>query len=371
MIQTRRRINMGQAALLLLLMAVLILALGGCDRGQADRVPDDTNRQETHMIVDSVGREVEVPVDPQRIACLCPEAGYALALYGQGDRIVATSGGMQRDRLLVEMYPHLKGLPIPKKNEVINAEELLRAGAQLVFVKRDSVTNKAEMDKLKKLKIPVVAMHYESMEEQQYAMQMVAEIVGCEEEGQKYLDFYRETVREVQQRTAEIKENERVSIYHSASEATRTDVADSLAGDWTKAAGVINVSIAEQLNYDDGNHYASLEQILLWDPDYILANDPNVVGYIMEHEQWRALKAVKNKRVLPLPIGISRWGHTSSLETPLAVLWTAKLAYPEQFEDWDMEETVRMFYKEFFDWELEDETITKILSGSGMRDAKS
>jgi len=369
LIHIRRKISIGQACLLLLLLTAL--ALTGCNRDQADKGKATPDQHATHVIVDSVGREVEVPLDPERIACLCPEAGYALALYGQGDKIVATSGGMQRDRLLVEMYPHLKGLPVPKKNEVINAEELLRAEAQLVFVKRDSVNNKAEMDKLAKLKIPVVAMHYESMEEQQYAMQMVARIVGCEDEGQKYQEFFQDTIKQVQERTARITDDKRVRIYHSAAEATRTDTADSLAGDWTQAAGVINASTAAELNFTDGNHYASLEQILLWDPDYILVNDPNVVGYIMGHEHWRPLQAVKNNRVLPLPIGISRWGHTSSLETPLAILWTAKLAYPEQFDDWDMEATVRIFYKEFFDWELDDEDIAKILSGQGMRDAKS
>jgi len=369
LIHTRRKISIGYAGLLLLLLAAM--ALTGCSRDQADQGKAAPQEQKNHIIVDSVGREVEVPVDPERIACLCPESGYALALYGQGDKIVATTGGMQRDRLLVEMYPHLKGLPVPKSSEVINAEELLRTGADLVFVKGDTTSNKAEMDKLEKVKIPVVAMKYNSMEEQQFAMEMVARIVGCEEEGQKYQAFYQDTIKEVQERTAVIPDDQRVRIYHSVSEATRTDTADSLAGDWTKAAGVINVSTEAELKFTDGNHYASLEQILLWDPDYILANDPNVVGYIMGHEHWRPLQAVKNERVLALPIGISRWGHTSSLETPLAVLWTAKLAYPEQFEDWDMGATVRIFYKEFFDWDLSDEDIDKILSGQGMRDAKS
>jgi len=369
LIQTRRKTTIGNACLLLLLMAALFLT--GCSTDQADKGKAAPDQAATRTIVDCVGREVEIPANPERIACLCPESGYALALYGQGDKIVATTGGMQRDRLLVEMYPHLKGLPVPKSSEVINAEELLRTGADLVFVKGDTTSNKAEMDKLEKIKIPVVAMQYNSMEEQQFAMQMVAEIVGCEAEGQKYQEFYRDTVRKVQERTAGLPDDKRIRIYHSVSEATRTDTADSLAGDWTQAAGVINVSAEAELKLTDGNSYASLEQILLWDPDYILVNDPNVVGYIMGHEHWRPLKAVKNDQVLPLPIGISRWGHTSSLETPLAVLWTAKLAYSEQFEDCDMEATVRDFYKEFFDWELDDETIAKIISGQGMRDDKS
>ncbi|HNX28648.1 MAG TPA: ABC transporter substrate-binding protein [Syntrophomonadaceae bacterium] len=352
-----------------ILIFILIFCATGCNNRQASN--DNQEQKATQIITDCTGREVEVPINPERIACLCPESGYALALYGQGDKIVATTGGMQRDLLLVEMYPHIKGLPIPKSSEVINVEELLSTNADLVFVKGNTTSNQAEMDKLNKVKIPAVALQYDSMAEQQYAMQMIAKIIGCEAEGQKYQDFYQETVEQVKERVAMVPDDERVSIYHSVSEATRTDTDGSLADDWTKAAGVINVSTHQELKFTDGNNYASMEQILMWDPDYILVNDPNVQGYIMEHEHWAPLQAVKNKRVLPLPNGISRWGHDSSLETPLAVLWTAKLAYPELFNDWDMVKTTRDFYEEFFDWQLDDTEIEKILNGKGMREGKS
>lgn len=353
----------------LVFLLVLVLALTGCNNGQiGSKIPVD---KKTQLITDSVGRQVEVPVNPERIACLCPESAYALAMYGQGNKIVATTGGMQRDLLLVEMYPHIKGLPIPKTSGVINIEELINTRVELVFVKGDTTSNEAEMEKLNKVKIPVIALQYASMAEQQYALQMVAKIVGSEEKGQRYTEFYQQMIAEVQERVAAVPNKDRIKIYHSVSEATRTDTTGTLAADWTKAAGVINVSVGQSLKFMDGDHYAGLEQILLWDPDYILVNDPNVAGYIMGHEHWRPLQAVKNNRVLPLPNGISRWGHTSSLETPLAALWTAKLAYPQLFNDWDMVEATRDFYQEFFDWQLDDATIEKILSGRGMREAKS
>jgi len=327
-------------------------------------------KQDTKVITDCVGRKVEVPVNPQRIACLCPEGGQFLTLYGQGDKIVATTDGMQRDVLLMEMYPHIKGLPIPKKSGVINIEELIDAKPDLVFVKKETTSNEAEMEKLQKTGIPVVALEYMNMEEQKYALQMVASILNTEEECQRYLDFYQRMISTVQERVAQLPEEEKVTIYHAVKEATRTDAAGSMAADWTKAAGVINVSVGEELKFLDGDYYASLEQILLWDPDYILVNDPNVVGYIMNHEQWRPLQAVKKNRVLPLPNGLSRWGHPSSVETPLAIIWTASTVYPELFEDIDMKAITRDFYAEFFDWQLDDASIARILSSQGMRNDK-
>ncbi len=354
---------------LLMIILALSFMLTGCDISQPQ--PERTEQADTRKVTDCAGRSVTVPANPQRIACLCPEAGHAMAMYGKGDQIVAAVGGMQRDLLLMEMYPHIKNVPVPKVSGVINIEELAACQPDLVFVKADTVSNPAEMDKLNKVGIPAIAIGFNSMQEQQEAMQLIALIVGAEAEGQKYNKFYQQTIVMVAERVGKIAPDDRVRIYHSLNEATRTDIEGSLPADWTRAAGVINVSVDENLKFAEGKYYASLEQILLWDPDYILVNDPNVVGYIMQHEQWRPLQAVKNRRVLAMPNGISRWGHFSSLETPLAVLWTATTVYPDKFQDIDMKGVTRDFYRQFFDWELDDTEINKILSGQGMRGKKS
>ena len=342
---------------------------GGCGYKPTDQQPPAET--ELHTVVDCAGRRVEVPTNPQRIACLCPEAGHALAMYGKGATIVAAVGGMQRDKLLVEMYPHIAEVPVPKSSSVINIEELAATQPDLVFIKEDTINNEAEMEKLSRARIPVIAIKFNTMEEQLYALQVIAQVVGAESEWQKYKEFYLNTLDLVQERVKSIPDAERIRIYHSVNEATRTDLRGTLPAEWTKAAGVINVSVDQELKAAEGKYYASIEQILLWNPDYILVNDPNVVGYIMGHEHWRPLQAVKNKRVLAMPNGLTRWGHFSSLETPLAVLWTAKTVYPEHFQDVDMTAVTHDFYKQFFAWELDETTIVKILSGQDMRGAKS
>lgn len=350
------------------LIIFLMITLAGCGSDVAVNSTPASGKMQT--ITDCAGRTVQVPVDPQRIACLCPEAGHALAMYDKGQNIVAAVNGMQRDKLLVEMYPHITEVPVPKANGAINIEELIAVQPDLVFIKAETIKNDAEMEKLAKTGIPVLGIQFTNMREQQEAMRIIAQAVGAEAAWQKYQDFYESTVALVQDRVADLPDDERIRIYHSVNEATRTDQKDSLPADWTQAAGVVNVSINEDSKLEDGG-YVSLEQILLWDPDYILVNDPNVVGYIMENEQWASLQAVKNGKVLPMPNGISRWGHFSSLETPLAVLWTAKTVYPERFEHIDMKTITRDFYKQSFDWNLDDKTIDKILSGQDMRGSKN
>jgi iron complex transport system substrate-binding protein len=72
-----------------------------------------------------------------------------------------------------------------------------------------------------------------------------------------------------------------------------------------------------------------------------------------------------------LPIGISRWGHPGSLETPLAILWTAKSVYPDRFLELDMQRETDNFYRNFFNHVLSAEMIAQILNGRGMRLTKN
>jgi iron complex transport system substrate-binding protein len=161
-----------------------------------------------------------------------------------------------------------------------------------------------------------------------------------------------------------------VRIYHSVNEAVRTDSKGTLPADWTEAAGVINVSVNEDLKFSNNKYFANMEQILLWNPDAILVNEQGVADYILTEKQWAPLKAVQNKRVYQMPNGISRWGHPGSLETPLAVLWTCKILYPELCQDIDMMQETKSFYQDFFNLDLSDEMAAKVLSGIGMREPK-
>ena len=106
---------------------------------------------------------------------------------------------------------------------------------------------------------------------------------------------------------------------------------------------------------------------MLWDPGVILVNEPGVDNYILTNKQWSPLQAVKNKQVYQLPNGVSRWGHTSSPETPLVILWTAKTLYPDLFADLDLVAETKYFYQEFFGIQLSDTEADQILYGGGMR----
>jgi iron complex transport system substrate-binding protein len=137
-----------------------------------------------------------------------------------------------------------------------------------------------------------------------------------------------------------------------------------------KITGVINVARKTPGNILEGKNFAGIEQILLWNPEVILANEPEALSLMMTDKKWAAIDAVKNKRVYQMPIAISRWGHPGSIETPLAIMWTAKKMHPSLFADIDMKRETKYYYKHFFNYNLSDQKAQTILEGELVRKPK-
>lgn len=345
-----------------------ILLLTGCQSDRKDTPPPV--RRETQKVTDYMGRIVDVPLQTDRIGCLYAISGHVVTMLGKGEHIVAVVEGLKRDVILREINPQIAQAGTPKSGEAVNIEELARLNPDVVFVQSTTARNAAEMEKFAKFHIPVLTMDYRNMAEQQTAVRMIGQAIGARDRAEEYIKYYQACVDRVTQKIKGIPMEKRIRVYHSVNEATRTDARDTLPADWLQAAGALNVSVGQNLRVDEDKYFAGIEQILQWDPDVILVNEEGVDKYILSNEHWANLKAVKDKKVYKMPNGISRWGHPGSLETPLAVLWTAKTLYPELFQDLDMVKETKFFYEKFFNFSITDETAKQILRGEGMREAK-
>lgn len=352
---------------------LVILVLQGCALKQGDKSTGglDENSQSPVTVVDYLGREVTISKPISRIACGYAYTGHVVTMLGRAEDIVAVVGGLQRDKVLTSTYPHIKDLPVPFSSGTVNIEELLMTQPDIVFLRSDTASNDSVTSKLDQLKIPYVAIEFSSMEEQMESISIIGQVIGAEEKANRYIDYYKKVIEDTQKVSSTIKDEEKVKLYHSVNEAVRTDIKDSLPADWIGVTAGINVSIKDELKTSGDKSFASLEQIYLWDPDIIIANESGVPDYMLSNEQWASLRVVKDKKVYQIPNGISRWGHPGSLETPLAILWTSKLLYPQYFEHINMEEVTKNYYEEFFNITLDKEEVKEILKGQGMREAKT
>ncbi|MBB6480398.1 ABC transporter substrate-binding protein [Spirochaeta isovalerica] len=334
--------------------------------GQNDEL-EKSALPERQTVIDSWGREVSIPDDIERIGCLYAFTAHVVTMLGRGDDIEAVVYGSKRDRLLIEINPHIAEAGIPSDDGIINIEELLKLDLDVIFLKGETALLDTEVEKLERFGLDYIVIDYETVEEQQRAIEIIGAVIGREKEAAAYNSFYNDAFRRVEEALVSLEEEEKLRVFHSVNEASRTDAPGTLGAQWTAAAGVINVSINDPLRFHDNKHFASLEQIYLWDPDVIIYNQEGVGDYILGSEKWSGLKAVRKGKVYQIPVGISRWGHPGGMETPLALLWTASTLYPAYFPDLDMHEEIRKFYGTFFDYRPDDVMIESILSGKGMR----
>lgn len=346
---------------------LILILLAGCSA--EDTQGENEQAGQPVVIVDSVGRQVEIPADFEKIATLDPFAGQCVIMYGYGDQMPATISGVKRDLLLQEISPTLADAAVVKDSGSMNAEAVLALGIDLIFVKSDMYFNDAEKEKLDNVGIPYVVIDYQTIEEQMATFEMIGKALGEEEEAGKMVEWYQDSIAWAESIVAKVPSDQRPSLYHSVNESLRTDIAGSLEAEWIGVTGVSNVSLEDNLFLNEGKTYTNLEQIYAWDPDLIICNETGIDDFILGDPKWQGLDAVKESRVYQIPIGVSRWGHPSSTETSLGIMWLTDLLYHDYTENFDLNEKMVEFYMEFYEYDLTEEMSDRILSGEGIRSA--
>ncbi|MBQ6454298.1 MAG: ABC transporter substrate-binding protein, partial [Coriobacteriales bacterium] len=167
---------------------------------------------DTQVVADSLGRQVEVPRDCQRIAALDSFAGEALIMAGAGPLVVTVPNGVSSDVILQEIYPGLADLPSPKSSGAVNIEALGALEPDVVLIRSSLYYSADEVAKLDKLGIPYLVVDYQSVEGQIDALRLLQQLLPAEQAQRMGLIIatYEDAVARVEDRAARIPVDERV-----------------------------------------------------------------------------------------------------------------------------------------------------------------
>lgn len=346
------------------LFLVFVIVLSGTSCSVSEQAGSDGA---TKAVEDCLGRTVEIPKNPKRVTCMYASTAHMMAMLGKEDLIVGCVDGIKRDMYMRYKIPSIDSLFEPYRNGSINAEELVEMNTDLVLLRTDVAMSESEMEKLDKLDIPYVVVDYYSIEQLRNCITLMGEIFDEQERAASYLKFMDDTFDLVSKRVSVIADDDRYRVYHSITEATKTDVKGSICGEIMDIAGIVDISIEKGLTSSQKNTTTTLEEIYSWDPYAIVANEYLVADYIRAQKKWQGLTAVKNGRVYTLPIGVTRWCHHGSMEPQMGSLFLATLFYPDLFSDFDFDKYVKDYYEEYFGLSLSDDDLKGLLDGTGMR----
>jgi len=113
----------------------------------------------------------------------------------------------------------------------------------------------------------------------------------------------------------------------------------------------------------------SFEQILNWNPDYLIINsrssagiDSAMVANLLKDKVWQSLDAVKNNRILVVPTVPFNWiGRPPGINRLIGIRWLASELYPK-IAHLDMAQEVSRFYSLFYHVRLTEGQIKALLN---------
>ena len=334
--------------LAMLLAVVMVLSLAACGT-QSSPQTDDTTR----VFTDSVGREVEVPAQIDKVALSGPMAQIVLFALCP-DKLVGVSNAWSTE---AEQYLDEKYFTMPEIGQLyggkgeLNPETLLQSGAQIVIDVGEPKGSIAEdLDALQEQTgIPFVHITA-TTETTGDAYRMLGDLLNMKDEAETLAAY----CEKVYDRT--------VSIAGSAEKANVLYVTGDM-GQNVIAAGSYhaeildlltnNLAVVDEPSSKGTGNEVSMEQILTWDPDVVIFAPESIYDTVADDAAWQSVTAIKNGAYYEVPFVPYNWmGFPPSVQRYLGMMWLSKVLYPDATAEYDLFSDVQEYYKLFYHCDL-------------------
>ena len=309
----------------------------------------------TRTVTDCAGRTVEVPAQVNRVAELHPQAGQIVVRLAGADKLVCVDtvfskayladSGTSSQNFDEQTLETLKALPVTNVFMKGADKEALVSYAPDVIFTLDGDGGADELQST--INIPVVCLAKSPVDKVLEAFKVAGEVLNNEADAQAMCDWWDVTSQRIADDVANLAADERPTVMYCGKNGEPLQVPgkDTIFARNIVDAGCTNVT--DELS-DTGNESidVSLEQIIGWDPDYIVCATQNVVDAIMSNPDWASLKAVQNGTVVaPLRYaGFDGWFSVLGTDWLNAfVTRGGDAAYVDQLHQ-DMQDFFQIFY---------------------------
>ena len=192
------------------------------------------------------------------------------------------------------------------------------------------------------------------------ALRILGQALGVPERANALAQDVEATFARLDTLLAKVPENQRPRVY----------LARGPKGLETAMKGSINTEIIERAGgrnvADDGGATrglmnASIEQVIVANPDTIVTWDRNFFASVFDDPLWQRISAVQEGRVYLSPTAPFGWiDRPPSLNRVMGLQWMARLMYPTLWQG-DLRADTRAFYKLYYHVDLSDEDMERLL----------
>lgn len=334
--------------LAMLLAVVMVLSLAACGT-QSSPQTDDTTR----VFTDSVGREVEVPAQIDKVALSGPMAQIVLFALCP-DKLVGVSNAWSTE---AEQYLDEKYFTMPEIGQLyggkgeLNLETLLQSGAQIVIDVGEPKGSIAEdLDALQEQTgIPFVHITA-TTETTGDAYRMLGDLLNMKDEAETLAAY----CEKIYDRTVSIAGSvEKANVLYVTGDMGQNVIA---AGSYhAEILDLLtnNLAVVDEPSSKGTGNEVSMEQILTWDPDVVIFAPESIYDTVADDAAWQSVTAIKNGAYYEVPFVPYNWmGFPPSVQRYLGMMWLSKVLYPDATAEYDLFSDVQEYYKLFYHCDL-------------------
>lgn len=342
--------------IMLTIMAIFIISsFAGCI-GDSAPVDDEFT---TVKIVDTIGREVEVPKEVNSIVCV---GSGSLRLLTYLDAVDMISGveysetkptGRPYSLANTKIYSSLPIIGQGGSDPKPNPEAIIAVNPDVLFI---TYVDKQTADELQlQTGVPVVVLSYGGASRASFEINTVYEsltlagdITGTGKRAEDVIEYMKQNFEDLNQRTKNITENEKPTVYlggiaKSGSQGITSTQYKFLPFEALSAKNVVNEL---ELGKSPQQTFVDKERLISWNPNYIFIDEGSFNGIKEEYEKnpelfnsFTAFNGGNTHAVLPIT------SYTINIGTLLAdSYYIGKTIYPDQFNDINSEEKADEIY---------------------------
>lgn len=315
-------------------------------------------------VVDASGREIRPPAKVERVYAAGPPASVLVFAIAP-EKLAGWTRALRDNeaQFFPDRYARLPELGrLTGRGNTANVEVVLKAGADLsVDVGFTGATLASLAAQVEQQTRTPYALFDGRIESTPAALRALGRLMGNPREAERLAAWFEHELAQVKQRVSGVQQHPVVYYGRSGS------------GLQTGGRGSINVEVLELLGARNAAAEARgglvavpLEQVILWNPEVILTTDPNFWKSAWTDPRWRAVKAVRERRVYLSPqLPFGWFDFPPGANRLLGLWWTGKLLYPRAF-DVDLRVKAAEFHRLFYHREPTAEQLDALLGEPGV-----
>ena len=319
---------------------------------------------QARTITDSAGRVVEIPDDVTTVFAAGPPAAILLYIM-KPEAMTGWPRALRPEERAYIAAPY-RDLPetgrLTGRGGEANLERVLQIEPDLILdfgSVRDTYVDLADRVQ-DQTGIPYILIDGR-FENTPAALRLLGEALGVPERGDTLAQDVEATFARIDAILEDVPEEERPRVYLARGpEGLETGMKGSINTEIIERAGGRNV--ADDGGATRGLVQASMEQVIVANPDTIVTWDPNFYGKVFDDPLWQGIDAVEDGRVFLSPTAPFGWiDRPPSLNRMMGLIWMAGLLYPDRWEG-DLRAETRDFYELYYHIDLNDEDLERLLA---------